>query len=138
MGKHSSASNRPISAPKEVNPLWRGVGCLMIAIVPIFSFGLGYITLDIAKEQGWPVPYELFLTPTMPKIFYASTPLANILGPLFAIQGLYGYILFTAVYIFVVGGAISAIYSILYRAVSPSRYGPTDVPPENRKAKKSR
>ena len=58
MGRHSSSMREPPSKPKETHPIWRGIGCVIIIIVPILSYALAYVTLPTFFDLRM-VPSEL-------------------------------------------------------------------------------
>lgn len=138
MGKYSSSSRKPPPKPKNRGPhaVWRGIGCLMMLIVPIISIAAGYGTINYAIEKRWFIPYELLGTPIFPSLFYKSSGLMTILGPLTHIPNFYAYVVASIIFILLIGGLVSLIYAIVYRFVGPSRYGPTDAPPPNIKTKR--
>lgn len=138
MGKYSTSSRRPPQKPKRQGPhdIWRGIGCLMILIVPVISMAAGYGTINFAMEKKWFIPYELLGTPRFPAFFYKSSGLMTIFGPLTNIQNLYAYIVVGLIYMILIGGVISLVYAFVYRFVGPSRYGPTDAPPPKIKTKR--
>jgi hypothetical protein len=137
MGKYSSSARRP-PTPKSQGPhdIWRGIGCLMMLIIPVISMAAGYATVNLAIVNRWPIPYQLLGAPRLPDFFYKSGGLLMVFGPLTRIQNLYSYIVTGILYIILIGGVISVVYAVIYRMVGPSRYGPTDAPPPKIKTKR--
>jgi hypothetical protein len=113
---------------KQTNPIWRGIGCLLIILAPIISFAIANVVLQSGIVQQYiNLPRELRRTVTLPLIgtevpyFYATLALTvAILVALFAV--------------------VFVVYSAVYRIIGPSPYGPTDVPPvrPRRRVRKSR
>ncbi len=131
MTKYTLASQRrPANAKPEVHPLWRGVGCIMMIIVPVISFVGAGITVDQIIKQGLPMPYELMGYPVMPPLLMKSDALLPLMLWIEQQQNLYAILLFTVAYIVVLGGLIALVYALVYRYVGPSRYGPLDARPE--------
>lgn len=130
MGKYSSSSRKPPAKPKQRGPhdIWRGIGCMMMLIIPVISIAAGIGTIDYAIKSRWFIPYELLGTPRFPSLFYKSNGLMAVLGPFTTIQNLYGYIVASLFYMLIIGGLVSLIYAIIYRFVGPSRYGPQTPP----------
>ena len=115
---------------KELHPIWRGIGCLLILVVPVVAYLLADLTIRGAIAQGWPMPYQLMGYPVMPVFLWNVTPgLAPILTFIQGQNNLYAVLSLTIVYIVLLSSLISIVYSIIYRLVGPPRYGPTDVPP---------
>jgi len=143
MGKYSTSSTQQkssITKPKELHGIWRGIGCLMILIIPTISIAAAYQTVKIALVNNWGIiPIELLGSPRLPDFIYKSTGLQTILTPLTKIPNLYANALVSILYMVVISGLISVIYAAVYRMVGPERYGPTDEPPiKTKKIKKSR
>ena len=137
MGKYSTSTRTPPrQKPQGPHEIWRGIGCLMILIIPVISMAAGVATINYAIEQRWPIPYQLLGAPTLPGFFYKSGGLLQIFGPLTKIQNLYAFIATGVLYMILIGGVISVIYALMYRFIGPSRYGPTDAPPPKIKTKR--
>jgi hypothetical protein len=113
--KYNPRANMP-KRPWTVHPIWRGIGCFMFFIIPIMAYAGAVLLVQENVRQGWlPMPQELTRTITIPML--GSYP--NLLA-----------YLIVAVALTVVGfGVFTAIYSMFYSLVGPSRFGPLDVPP---------
>jgi len=125
---------RKARVKKQVPPLWKGIGCIMMMIVPLMSYGLAYVFLQAAKSRNlvpagmlghWQFPEWAWNTPIL------ATPvrfLANMNDAL-------AMLLFFIVTLVVVAGLISIIYTAVYQVVGPDRYSDVDAPPAKRKVK---
>lgn len=130
MGKYNSFSRKRVPKPADgPHPIWRGIGCLMIVIVPVISFGLALITLDAALALRWPVPSQFLGNPDLPNFLYRSQALVPLLNAITGMTNLYGYLAITLIYMIILGAILSFVYALLYRMVGPSTYGPMDMPP---------
>ena len=142
MGKYTGSSTQKessITKPKAPHAIWRGIGCLMILIIPAISIVAGDQTIKYGIENSWAIPYKLTLTVRFPAIFYSTPGLHTIFDPLSNIPYLYAKVAAILLYMLVISGLISLIYATIYRIVGPERYGPTDAPPTKVKVtKKSR
>lgn len=130
MTKYSTVASRKV--PEKINrphPVWRGIGCLIIILVPIMSFAAGKLTIDYGLAHDWPIPYQLLGNPRLPDIFYEYTPLFIIFGPIATWTHFYAYAAVTLIYMIASGGFLSLVYALVYRYVGPPRWGPLDVPP---------
>ena len=137
MTKYSSLNQRSAPPkPKQTHPIWRGIGCLMILIVPAISFGLAEITTTIAYQQGWPLPSQLTGYPVMPSLLWNLQGLTPILAAIQGVNNLYLLLALTLVFIVVLGAIISFAYAIIYNFAGPPRHGPMDAPPPKVKLKK--
>lgn len=139
MGKYSTFSRQAPKPSKPQGPhdIWRGIGCLMMLIIPAISIALGISIINYAIEQRWELPYQLVGYMKLPDYFHKSSGLIQILGPLTRIPNLYAYISASIMFMLLLGGLVSTLYAILFSFVGPSRYGPTDAPPPRFKSKKS-
>jgi hypothetical protein len=137
MTKYTVASaNRATNVQPQVNPIWRGVGCIMMVVVPAISFLLGVLTVNLAVAQDWPMPYQLMGYPVMPTVLMKADFLVPLLVFLQAQQNLYAILLLTVAYIVVIGAIVTYVYSVIYQYVGPPRYGPLDAEPVNRRVKR--
>ena len=116
-------------ARDETHAVWRGIGCLLMIIMPIISFVLAGLTVTMALTLGWPVPYQLVGMPVMPTPLWSYPALVPVLGFIQEQTNLYAILLVTVLYIVFLSAVLSLGYAILYRMVGPSRYGPLDAPP---------
>ncbi len=114
---------------KEVPPIWRGIGCLMIIFVPVLSFVLATGLMKMAVDQKWPLPYQLLGYPVLSKDLLAIGSLSFLWNFITSIPNLWGVLLFTALFIVIIGAIVSLAYALVYQFVGPPRYGPLDAPP---------
>ena len=137
MGKYSTNS-RIAKKPKSEGPhvIWRGIGCLMMLIIPAISIAAGYETVNYGLTHGWSIPYQLLGAARLPDFFYKSSGLLQLFGFITRIPNFYAHAAVSILYMVLIGGIISVIYAVVYRMVGPSRYGPLDAPPPKIKTKK--
>lgn len=136
MSKYRSSSTKKVKErSNQPHFIWRGIGCLMMILIPVIAIAAGYETINFALRSGYPVPYELLGTPRYPDLFYKSSGLMIILSPITGIRHFYAYAVATLMYMVALGGFTSVGYAFAYRMVGPSRYGALDAPPPNVKVK---
>ena len=115
--------------PWKINPIWRGIGCVLIIIIPIMAWFAAQIFLQI---NTWlPIPYQLTKIIAIPLVHVTEIDrvIADI-NRFSAAQNLQtAQFFFTAILMFIGFGILSVIYAIMYRIVGPPRYGPFDIPP---------
>jgi hypothetical protein len=137
MTKYTNVSQRRSSKPRqEVHAVWRGIGCLLILIVPTLSFLLAAATIQLAVDQNWPMPYQLMGYPVMPDLLWKAAGLTPLLAFIQSQNNLYAILMVTLVYVVIFSALVSFIYAIVYRYVGPSRFGPQDAPPPKIKVKR--
>jgi hypothetical protein len=110
MPKHTIFS-RKVTKPTtpEIHPMWRGIGCLFMAIIPGLSFLASNILINNANTISWIViPPEMILP--------------NYSDSLILIR-----ILYTAIVSLVLFFIISLTTFILNSIINPKRKGPHDV-----------
>ena len=135
MGKYQR-SIRVKEKKRQQHPIWRGIGCLIIIIVPIMSYAIGLVTFPLYLDAGL-IPYELMGTPQVPDWMWNSPNVASFLQAIIGHPNLKAILLLTVVYTVFIGGLLSLMYALIYRAFGPPKYGPQDAPPiRARKVKK--
>lgn len=139
MGKYSKYSKQPTNLKPATHPLWRGIGCVMAIILPIFSY-LGAIEfVNTGVPNGWPIPRGLLGFVKFPDWVWKVPVLNNILHPIATYRNFYAILVFTIVFVILLSGILSVFYTIMYRIVGPPTLTPVDAPPiKNRKVRKSR
>ena len=136
MGKYSShARQAPKPARGVVHPVMRGIGCLMIVIVPILAYGISVILVNYGVSHGWPIPPDWLGTPKFHPLLWRLSGVATVLAFLQTQTNLVANVVFTIALTVVIGGVMSVIYGYIYTIFGPPRYGPTDAPPPRVKAK---
>jgi len=121
---------------REIHPVWRGIGCMIIMVVPVLSYLTAVVTLPMFKSRGL-IPGDLIVTSRLPDWMWSIN--RDLTGWLQGIVGKPDFlpmVLLTLIYIMILGSLFSILYSMIYRVLRPSRYGPTDAPPIRVKTKK--
>ncbi len=102
--------------PSGINPVWRGIGCIMIILMPIMAYAGAIELVEANYINGWvPMPAEFATAVAIP---YIGT-----------IQNLYANLVVGVVLLVIGYGILTILYSILYSVMGPPKYGPTDAPP---------
>jgi hypothetical protein len=114
----------------------RGIGCLMIVIVPILAYGLSVLLVNYGASNGWPIPPDWMGTPTFHPLLWRLSGVAAILRFLQTQTNLIANVIFAIAITVVIGGVMSVLYGYIYTIFGPPRYGPTDAPPPRVKAKR--
>lgn len=118
----------------------RGIGCILMIVVPIFSYALAVVLVNYGLQQGWPLPIEWLGFPQLPPLLLR---LSSVVALVNWLQGfpaltnnLIANLIFTIVLIILIGGMMSILYGYIYKLFGPPEYGPTDVPPVRVKVKR--
>jgi hypothetical protein len=128
MGKYNKFERRveiPRNLPYRIHPIWRGIGCLMLVIIPIMAYAGAVLLLEANTANGWLyIPPELNVPPVIPYINYMLpvTGATLVAAILLALAGF---------------GVLMMIYALMYSVVGPPK-NPLDAPPERWEGRKRR
>ena len=129
MTRYSTASRRSSTKRTDQTPaVWRGIGCILMLIVPVMAWVLALGTVQLALRNGWPLPHQFLGYPDLPEWLWDIPALWSVLGLLSRQPHLYMTIVFTILYTIAISGFLSVVYSVIFRIVGPPRYGPLDLP----------
>lgn len=130
MGRHTSYQREKARAQRgQIHPVMRGIGCILLVIVPIISYGTAVILVNYGVRSGWPIPPDWLGTPTFHQLLWRLGGLQVILNFLQAQTNLVANLIFTIALAVLIFGVMSIIYGFIFKLFGPSQYGPTDVPP---------
>ena len=118
MAKYSSYNRRTSldERPWTIHPIWRGIGCIFMLLIPIMAYAGSILLIQENREQGWiHLPAELMRTITLPWIGKVDHLIANLIAAL--LLSLVGFAI------------LSFFYSIFYRLMNPDPLGPLDAKP---------
>jgi hypothetical protein len=127
MSKYTLYSRRPPmqKPPWKVHPVWRGIGCLMLLIIPVMSYAGAVLLVQANIEQRWvTVPFEFMMGFSIPYVGMVEHFIA--------------VLIVTLVLMFVGFGALMVIYALMSRMAGWSDMGPLDAPPERATRRRSR
>jgi hypothetical protein len=107
----------------KIHPVWRGVGFLMMIVIPIISYAATELLIAENQLHGYfPWPGDILAKPG--ELLYNGDPL------------LYFKILITVSFILVFYALFTLITFIFNSMFGAPRYGPLDAPPINVKVRK--
>ncbi len=136
MTKYNSQSRQAVKQARPQHPAWRGIGCLMMILVPIMSWAAAVITIGFILDNELYIPYQLLGYPILPALLRKSSALVFLFTPITQYENFYGIALATFIYTLFLGGFLGVLYSLVYRYVGPPRWGPKDIPPPNIKTRR--
>ncbi len=120
---------------KGLNPIWRGIGCLLIVIVPLLSYWLMLFAVPLLIATG-KVPYQIMGYVHFPPWAYKVQIVAAVAGYIGSIENLWLGIITFFVIALILTTVVSLLYSMIYALVGPVRYTELDAPPSKYKPKK--
>ena len=133
MGKYGRFEQKT-AKKKVLNPIWRGIGCLLMVIVPAISYGLAIFLIPIVIASGY-VPLELLGRVRFPEWVFKAPILYNLALYFGGINDLLAKLIGYFIILVVLAGIISLTYILIYQVVGPARYSKTDEPPSKHKPK---
>jgi hypothetical protein len=119
--KRPGYTNRP-----EIHPIWRGVGFAMIILIPVVSYFASLLLIAQNEISKWVTITPDLLAKVGQKILFIT-----IMDPYLYIK--IGMTIILSLLIYVVFMLITFTAQKLF---APSRYGPTDAPPVQRKVRR--
>ncbi len=114
----------------KVNPVWRGIGCVLILLVPIMSWFTAQVFIQSSLSSTMPRTMlepikirpmhvaEIDSVIRQANLFFKDNNLVT------------GQLFLTVILMFIGFGILSVVYAMMYRVVGPPRYGPFDIPPD--------
>jgi len=121
----------------KVHPIWRGIGCIFVVIIPFMSI-VGGRLLNAANQKtnfmrippDWMgfIDFTKFLQST--RAITAEMP--GLIGVVQTIAGWKIYkmeAVLTVAFLIIGFGLMAILYGLMYSVVGPPRYGPVDAPP---------
>ena len=133
MGRYSKYRRKSEQRP-EANPIWRGIGCILIVVVPLISYALTVIFIPTILATGL-VPYQLVGHVQFPEWVYRAPVLGNLAIFIGRIDNLWLKLIGFFVILLVMTGLFSLIYAAILQVVGPPRYSEVDAPPTKYKGK---
>lgn len=103
---------------REPHPIWRGIGCLLMIIMPLLAWGIGELILQIA-QQRWVLPYEWTLPPQWPKWMWQIGFLVPYLGYTQRWSYFLARLIFSGGALLLLWGGMSLVYAFLYARLAP-------------------
>jgi hypothetical protein len=120
----------------EIHPVMRGIGCVLMVIVPFLSYGAASLLVDYGIKKGWPIPPTWLGNPHIYPLLLKAKGLQPVWNYVSSQTNLAANLFFALAIAVVVFGVISIIYGTLFRMIGPPQYGPTDAPPIRKKVKR--
>ena len=124
-----------IERPDAVHPVWRGIGCLLMIVVPVMAFAGAVTLVNYGIPARWPIPQELLGHVQFPNWVWNTVTLKDIAAAINRVDNPVADLVFFVVLLLLLSGIVSTAYAIIFRLIGPPRYTPLDVPPPRHKPK---
>jgi hypothetical protein len=135
MGKYSKFQRPPMTKSTEIHPIWRGIGCLMMVVIPLVSYAGAVKIVDYGIQHYWPFPASFLGYVQFPQWVWRAPVLPLLVSPIANFRNLGAVAVVTVALIVALAGIFSTVYAITYRFMGPSHYTPIDAPPAKYKPK---
>jgi hypothetical protein len=139
MSKYNTYTKKDFKRPYKVHPIWRGIGFLMMIIIPIVAWFSAELLVAMALESEVAQIKTFTTVMARPFVFpdwvYAVPGLNDFARWIRSIPMIKAQLLFSFFIILIFSGLLSVLYSMIYRASVP-RYSPLDEPAPKIKPKK--
>lgn len=133
MGKYSKYQRKSQKKP-EMNPLWRGIGCILIVVVPVISYALMVILTPVIMATNL-VPYALLGHVKFPEWALKTPFLSDVTFFIGGINNLGLKLIAFVVILLLLTAIFSLLYTLASQVIGPPRYSDKDAPPSKYKAK---
>ena len=117
-----------------MNPIWRGIGCILMVIVPVISYVMMVIFTPVIKATNL-VPSELLGHVKFPAWVLKSPILSDVTFFIGGINDLWFKLIAFFVILLLLTTIFSLLYTMVFQLVGPPRYTDKDAPPSKYKAK---
>lgn len=138
MSKYVRYQRPEFKRPYETHPIWRVLGCVLIPVLLVFSYIAAELLVRRGVERGWPIPAGLVGYIHFPDVVWKIPVLSTVCRWIASYPNLPAVLLTFLLFMPLLMGLLSTLYSILYRMVGPPPYTPLDAPPPPRKARSYR
>lgn len=128
MAKYDRFERQARKKTDEVHPIWRGIGCVMMILIPALSIIGALVIIETGQKQKWPLPVELMGVPRFPALMYSLPVLRDITRVASSVENFWAIVVIALVLMVLGFFLLSFIYSLVYKFVGPPRYTRLDAP----------
>ena len=118
----------------EQNPIWRGIGCILMVALPLVTFVLTLLAIPPIAATGL-VPFQLLGYINFSAWVFRTPGLSDIAIFIRGINNLWLGVMVFFIILLLLSGVASLIYVSVLQVVGPARYSEKDAPPSTHKAK---
>ncbi|HTX91473.1 MAG TPA: hypothetical protein VMC09_09665 [Anaerolineales bacterium] len=133
MGKYNKYQQKSKERP-GMNPIWRGIGCLLIVIVPLLSYGLTALIIPPLLASGI-VPYQILGRVQFPQWAYRTIVIRDFANFVSSLDNLWLWVIGIFVILVLLTGIFSILYSAIFQIIGPPRYTSQDAVPTRHKGR---
>ncbi len=108
-------------------PIWRGIGFLLVLLLPVLAISGAVALFDYGLKNGWPLYPPLTGYLRLPDWVWQIGFLRSAARFLTHIPNLVGYALFSLLLLLILYSLFAMLYAFIYRRLGIGRYLPVDV-----------
>jgi hypothetical protein len=124
----------PVKEKKGINPIWRGIGCILIVLDLLASYIASIFIVPLLLTTGY-VPVELLGHIHFPDWVFKVPVLNGLASLISGFNNLYLSIIVFIVILVLLTGIFSLLYVAFLQFSGPPRYTELDAPPSTHRAK---
>ena len=133
MGKYEKY-HRKSPEKRRMNPIWRGIGCILIIVVPLLAYWMMLVSVPLIIATG-KIPYQLLGHVHFHEWVFKLRITTLIASFISNINNLWINIIMFFVMLLILTSVASLLYSMIYALIGPARYSELDAPPSKYKPK---
>jgi hypothetical protein len=133
MGHYDKSIHKSKPRP-QMNPMWRGIGCIFFIVAPLISYAIAVLLVPPLDATGM-VPLELLGHIHFADWVYHVPILNSIAGFIAGINDMGLGLIVWFVVLVLLTGVFTLIYVAIMQTIGPPRYSEIDAPPPRYKAK---
>jgi hypothetical protein len=133
MGKYNKFQYERKDKPQG-NPIWRGVGCIIMVALPLITYGLTALATPPLAATGL-VPMSLLGRINFSAWVFQTRGLSEAASFIRGIDNLWLGVLVYFIILILLTGIASLVYVSVLQVIGPPRYSEKDAPPTGEKAK---
>jgi hypothetical protein len=135
MGKYTKFQRPAMTKSREIHPIWRGIGCLMMVVIPLVSYAGAVKIVEYGLAHNWPFPASFLGYILFPQWVGRAPVLPFLLSPISHFKNMGAVLVIMLGLIVLLAALFSTVYAMIYRTMGPSHYTAIDAPPSKYKAK---
>lgn len=139
MAKYRTTQKKEFVRPYKIHPIWRGIGFIIIIIIPIVGWAAAQEILKLARASDVPQVVAFVRSLSAPFKFppwiFDIPYLSSLARWIRSIPFLKAQMVFFFMVVLVLSGILSVVYGLIYRVAVPL-YGPLDEPAPKIRGKK--
>jgi len=115
--------------PWTVHPIWRGIGCFMVILIPIMAWAGMNVVMQSALVTKLPASFTQPVYFKLTDYDFVNAVVLWLNANLGERGFTFGMVIFFLGFMLVGSLLLVILYGVLFRMMGPPKYGPQDSPP---------